>query len=219
MRRTRWNLGGPINPCGLGKSRRNPVAGPREHTNRHLLHDSPPILPVMKLNQIICPHQPNKLHMRIAFLQRGQRLGGVACAQFRFDPRNRDSGVPHQVFCNFNPCRQWRRSLRFQRITGGYQPPHLIQSEPRQSRFCDVHMPAVRGVKRPSKQPYGLAASGYGKALFHWASKAGPKAVCKVQNGAKSGGLTLWKGIGGYRWWLITSDPPCSYCIRLLPFC
>mmetsp|Transcript_29324 Transcript_29324/g.56995 ORF Transcript_29324/g.56995 Transcript_29324/m.56995 type:complete len:274 (+) Transcript_29324:856-1677(+) len=167
MARPTRNPEGRIKPRGPAHPRRNPVAGTGQHTHRHGVHDPLPILPQMKLRQIIGPHQPDKAHTGVTRPQPDQRLRSVPRAKPRFDIRHLHPGMLHHGSGVGQTPRQRGRSLCFQRVTGADQPPHMGQTKPFHRLSGDVHMAAMRRVKGPAKQANSLAGPGQRKGMPH----------------------------------------------------
>lgn len=137
----------PTQPC------RYPLTGPRQHPNRHGLHDATPILPQMKLRHVVRPHQPDKPDLRIKLLHLRKRLRRVARAQLRLDICHLDPRVLHHLTrfrqAQFQRC----RPARFQRIARTDHPPHPVQPEPFQCLTRDVRVPFMRRIERPAQKP------------------------------------------------------------------
>lgn len=146
-----------INIRGLGCACRDPVPWPRQHANRHAVHDQPPVLPAMKLCEIISPHQPDKAHPGVIRLEAQNGFSGIPRSGAGFVVADGDARVPHDLFRRPHPARNGGRTTRFQGITGAHEPPDPIQIEPLQSLQRDMHMAAMRRIKRSPQQTHGHA--------------------------------------------------------------
>ncbi len=145
-----------IKPRSRGHSRRNPVAGARNHTHRHAVHDQPPILPLMELSQIIRAHDPDKPHFGIKTPQFGQRIRRRPRSCQRLDIRHLDPRVLQQPACRRHSLRKRRRPPRLQGVARRHQPPHPIQPKRLHRLERDMHMSMMRRIKRSTEQTHDL---------------------------------------------------------------
>ena len=134
--------------CGsLAHPRRNALPRPRQNADRHRFHDLPPVLPKMKLRQIIRPHQPHEPDTRVARAQCRQGLGRIARAKMGLDIRDLHIRVLHHFAGMRHPLRKGRWPMVLERITRADHPPDTIQPEPLERLACDMCMPLMGGIK------------------------------------------------------------------------
>lgn len=156
----------PRNPVGRKKGRcpahscRDPLPRSGQHSQRHVVCDSLPILPKVKLRQIIGPHQPNEPLRGIEPFQRMQCLRSIACAKARFDVCDLHTRMRHHRPRVVQTRHHRRRSTGFQRITGAYQPPNLIQTKSFEGFTRDMRVACVGRVKRSTQQSDHLTGGG-----------------------------------------------------------
>ncbi len=132
-----------------------------------MIHDPAPTVPAVKPRQIVGPHQPDKMHPRIQRHQALQGIGGVAGPQQHLQIGDDDPRMVHHRPCPRQTVCHRRRSLIFQRIAGGHQPPDPVQPE-RLERFTgDMHMACMSRIKRSAQQADGHTGRCDGKALAH----------------------------------------------------
>lgn len=132
--------------------RRDPVTGAGQNADRNAQHNLAPIVPQMKAGQIVRAHQPDELNTGIKRLNARQRLGRKPRANPRLNICNLNPRMIHHLPRPRHPHRQGRRSACFQRVPRRDQPPDLIQPEPLHRLTCDMCMPFVGRVKRPTQQ-------------------------------------------------------------------
>jgi len=141
-----------IQRCCPAHPRRYPLTRARKNTHRNRLCDALPILPQMKLRQIIRAHEPDKPLLGVKLLQGPQRLRGITRAKPLFDPRHGHTRMIHHFAGLRYPRLHRRRAALLERITRAHQPPHLIQPKPFERLTRDVRMPRMRRIKRPAQQ-------------------------------------------------------------------
>ncbi len=158
MRCTPRNAIGRKKAGGGRHPRRNPVTGAGQYADRDRHHDFSPVLPFVKLRQIVSAHKPDKIHPGIVSAQRCQCLCRVPRSQPCLYIGNCHTGMLHHRARLLHPLREWCRPLRFKWISRRHQPPHPIQSKAFQRFGCDVDMTVMRRIKRPAQQANTLAA-------------------------------------------------------------
>jgi hypothetical protein len=106
------------------------LAGASENTNRNGFDDFVLIFPKVELREIVRAHEPCEARKREFVTQRAKGFSGVACVQLGFDVGDVHAGMPHNIFGACCAHVHWRRSALFKRVSGGNEPPDLIQIEP-----------------------------------------------------------------------------------------
>ena len=125
----------------------------RDNRNRNLSGNFAPRPPLVKLRQIIAPHQPDELFFGVKRGQLVHRIHGIARAQPLLNRADPNRGMPRHPYrrCIADGERRHIARLVFQRIARGDEPPHLIQIKRRQRRQTDRPMPAMRRIKRSAQ--------------------------------------------------------------------
>lgn len=133
------------------------IAGARDNCNRHQAGNVSPPPPVMKLQQIICAHDPDEPDFRVARLDNPQCVDGINRTQFPFDRGRLYRASARLPLCGGEPCVQWCHAFfGLERITRRHQPPNLVQLQRIHRKKADRPVPAMRRVKRSSKQANGF---------------------------------------------------------------
>jgi hypothetical protein len=129
------------------------IARTGDHGNRHRAGDPAPVFPAVKLGQVVRSHQPDEPPFGPAPDQRGKSIGGEPGAKFSLHHRYPDRGTAGLLCGRAEPGRQRRHpSGRFQRISGGNQPPRLVQRQSA-NRLCrNAAVAAVGGVEAAPQQ-------------------------------------------------------------------
>ena len=120
--------------------------------NRGCFHNLTPIFPLIKLRQIIRPHQPHKPCVRKPILQGGDglcRVGGASCASISLT-RTRDVASWHAPA----PCVAMGAGPSVSTDCRCHQPPP-DQTKSRKACLVNATWPACAGSKDP-KQPNHL---------------------------------------------------------------
>ena len=177
-----------IKCCRPAHPRRNSLSRPGKHAHRHRFHNLPPVLPVMKLRQIVRPHQPDKPHLRVKPAQLCQGLRRVPRPDPVFYVRDLNAGVLHHVTRMGQPFGQWRWPVSFQRIARRHQPPHPIQPEPFEGLTGDMRMPGMGRVKRPPQQADDLPRCCIWKVM---AQKKRPPSYLRGRSNGHLGPLSI----------------------------
>ena len=140
-----------------------------------MLHDPAPVAPLIKLRQIVSPHQPDKPHLGIHRHKRPQSLSSIARARSLLEIADFDTRMLHHIPRPRHPLSYWRWPFCLQRIAGAYQPPDLIKPKSLERLARDVHMPLVRRVKRAAQQPDHPPVRHIWQTLFHPPVLASPR--------------------------------------------
>lgn len=133
-------------------SRRDPLFWPRKHSDGKVFHDPLPLVPAVKACQVVRAHQPDKLCRWVQMRKLCQRLRGVSGADARFDVRDGNARVLHDLASGRQSMLQGRRAVFLQRVSGGHQPPDLIQIKAPKRLIRDVDMTFVRRIKGTAEQ-------------------------------------------------------------------
>lgn len=122
-----------------------------------MAHDPIPVLPTVKISQIIRPHQPDELHVRVERAKGFYGRASVACAQPCLDIADQDAGMADQRARRRHAPIKRRRTLRLERIARRDQPPHAIQLKPFHRFGADMDMARMRRIKGPPEQTNHLS--------------------------------------------------------------
>lgn len=129
------------------------IARTRDNRNRHGTGHAAPVLPAVKLGEIVATHQPDETMFRIAPRQLCQCIGSIAGAQIVFDrcwTNSRTLGLPDR---RGESRRQGRHpGLGLERVAGRDQPPDFVEPQSFQHEQADPAVPAMRGIERPAQK-------------------------------------------------------------------
>ena len=120
---------------------------------QHLyIRDLPPAVPLVELDQVVRPHQPDEAHAGIMATQGADPVGGLARAQPRLDIRDDDARVGQDLPGIGQPAGKRCGTARLQRVAGRDQPPDTIQPEAAQGGAGDGDMAFMRGIEGSPKK-------------------------------------------------------------------
>ena len=144
---------GPKSVCRQTTYRPKRIGGASKDRNGKRMKDLLPPLPFWDLDQVICPHDPDKTCPGIGLGQRSHSVGGEACLQPLLDCRHQDPWVGSDLARPRYPNGEGRHPIaRFEGVLRRNQPPNAIEAETLQ-RFQAYIAVAVMGwVERPTKQ-------------------------------------------------------------------
>ncbi len=124
------------------------MAGPRDDGDRHLLRDSAPSLPAVKLRQIVRTHQPHELDFRKPAGKRPQRIDCVSRPQLALDRRDADRSALCLLGRGKHAGLERRHTTAgFQRIAWRDQPPDLGKSQRLLGKKRNSTVPAMRRIE------------------------------------------------------------------------
>lgn len=124
-----------------------------DYGNGHFPRYTAPILPVVKLGQIVSAHQPYKTALGIAALDGSKRVYCEARAQLLLDRGNADFCIPAGSLCRFHsPGERGHALFRLKRVSGRDQPPRLIQPQCVDGKQRHPSVPAMRRIEAASKK-------------------------------------------------------------------
>ena len=130
-----------------------------EDRNRHGGEDPVPAVPEVNARQIVGAHQPDESRRRRPAPQVTQGVAGVRGPQACLEPRDANARLAGQAACRGQTLpvgQQVRR--RLERVARRYQPPHLVQSQPRQGPARDEEVALMGGVEGTAEQTDRAAA-------------------------------------------------------------
>ena len=137
-------------------------ARPVDHGDRHLVCDADPILPAMKLAEIIGSHQPDEANARAARFQKIDRVGGEARADISFEARDVDAGMTSDRPGGCDTLLlAWQAMNVLERIAGRDQPPDAVEPQPFQGNLREKKVPLMRRIERAAEQSDPHAAHGF----------------------------------------------------------
>ena len=84
--------------CKTRMQRRDAKRGPIEDCDGYAARNGLPIAPAVKLLEIIGPHEPHKLMLRVMLLQKADAIDGVVQVMALLDIAHADARVPGQHF-------------------------------------------------------------------------------------------------------------------------
>lgn len=138
--------------CRTGNSTRI-ITRTRHNRNRHRTRDLAPAAPVMKLRQIVRAHDPRETFCGPTATNMRQSINRVARAKLALDRGHADRRAPRLRPGRSDPRGQGGHArLRLQRISGGNQPPHLIQPQRGKRQEADAAMAPMGGVEAPAHE-------------------------------------------------------------------
>ena len=97
------------------------------------------------------------------------RVGGITAVKIGLYIRDFDLWVIDQNFGSRHSLFDRGWAVLFKRVARGYNPPDFIKIKPLDRFACDMRMPFVGGIKRPSEQADDLTLSGVWEAMAHLA--------------------------------------------------
>ena len=132
--------------------------------------------------EIVGAHDPDEAHFRRAPPQPGDRIIGVARADFRLEPGHGDARVVGQQTRRRDAVAHFLQFGRgFHRIAGGGQPPEPIQAHTPQREFGYEPMPFVRRIERAAEQADGLTGREAGEPYEGaWRRRPRPGAFARL---------------------------------------
>ena len=133
------------------------IAGSGDNCNRHQSRDVAPPPPVVKLQQIVRPHDPDEADFGIAHHELLQRFCGVDGAKLRLDGGNFNRRAPRLRFGRRHPRRQRRHvCFGFQRVARRDHPPIFVKLERIDREQANRPMSAMRRVERSAHEANGF---------------------------------------------------------------
>ena len=131
-----------------------------DHSNGDESRDVAPVLPAMKVRQIVRPHDPDESHARAAPGQPGDGVIGVAGANLRLEAGDDDAGMVGE-FMGCSHARGERRQavVLLEGIAGGDEPPDLVEPQPRHGDGADEAVPLVGWIEGPAEEADAHARS------------------------------------------------------------
>src|SRR5262249_52945787 len=122
--------------------------------DRHLLGDIAPILPKVKLGEIVGAHDPDETHRRKAAREPRDGVGGEACADRGFKIGDVDAWVRGHLARARHALGKRRKHARvFERVAGRDEPPHAVEPEPAHGEEAHRKMRLMRWIERAAEQP------------------------------------------------------------------
>lgn len=130
------------------------ITGPANHRNRHLPRQAPPIAPQVKICQGVASEQPDEAMLRVAPLQPPHRIDGEARSFPPLEVADADRRAHRQPSRRRSAGGERRHVLcpLLERVTGGNQPPDLVQAEGLDGVKADAPMPGVGRVEGAAEE-------------------------------------------------------------------
>ena len=129
------------------------ISRTREHRNRDSCDDPAPIVPAVKLCQVVGAHQPNEASIRKAAVKRSDSVHRIGTAQLTLDGGHPDRQTARYPLCGGEARRQRCHVLsRFERVARRDEPPDLIEAEQPSSVQAHPAMAAMGRVERAAEQ-------------------------------------------------------------------
>jgi len=156
------------------------IARTGDDGNRHHAGNSAPVFPAVELGQIIGAHEPDEAAAGIAQQQPAQGLRGVAGAELALDRGDADRGAAG-LGLGRGEAGGKRRHARFglERVSGGDQPPDLVQPQCPQRREADSPVRAMGGVERAAEEAGFRAGADQGLDLRAESGRCRGPATCR----------------------------------------
>ena len=118
---------------------------------------------MVKLREIILPHQPYKADFRVSVVERSERINSVARAESLLDNRRPNARSAGLMLRRGIARREWRHVARtlLQWIARRDKPPDLIQPQRLHREQANSAVAAMGRVKRSAeKADFGQLAAG-----------------------------------------------------------
>src|SRR5579872_1198991 len=126
---------------------------PADHRDRNASRRLAPAPPEMELAQIVGAHDPDETDARRAASQIGDRIGGIAGADFGLEAGHGEPRIVRQSPRRRHAFSKARQPIvLFQRIAGRDEPPDAIETQALQRVERDDQMPLVWRIKRAAEE-------------------------------------------------------------------
>lgn len=133
------------------------IAGSGDNCNRHQSRNIAPMFPVVKLQQIVRAHDPDKADFGISRDQFFQGFCGVHGAKVAFNGGGLNRCAPRLVLRRCQPRRQRRHAFcGFQWIARRHQPPKFVEAQRIHREQANRPVATMRGVERSPHEANGF---------------------------------------------------------------